>query len=156
MSRLAQFASRDAHPLLQFIKYGICGVAATLVHQGIFFALSYTIIPAGDGIVINGVPIDDHTRYWNGVINNLIAIGPSCMVAYITNVLWVFTPGRHSRAREMTMFFSIAAVGNLAGLIGGPMLIKWFGIPTWMSQLTFIFTSFLVNFLCRKFLIFKK
>jgi putative flippase GtrA len=56
----------------------------------------------------------------------------------------------------MVLFFGIAALANFAGLLGGPMLIKWFGIPTWMSQGTFVFTSFLVNFLCRKFFIFHK
>ena len=44
---------RDAHPLLQFIKYGVCGVAATVIHQGIFFALAYTVLPAGDGMIVD-------------------------------------------------------------------------------------------------------
>ena len=156
MSFIAHFNSKEAHPFLQFIKYAMCGVAATILHQGIFFALSYTVIPAGDGMIVDGKPITDDMRYWNGIINNLIAIGPSCLLAYITNILWVFTPGRHSRFREMVLFFGIAALANFAGLLGGPMLIKWFGIPTWMSQGTFVFTSFLVNFLCRKFFIFHK
>ncbi len=156
MSFLAKLNSKDAPPLLQFIKYGLCGVAATVIHQGVFALLSATINPALDGMTVNGLPIDDATRYWNSIINNSIAFIPSCLLAYITNVLWVFKPGKHSRTAEVAMFFGIAAVAFAAGLFGGPMLIKWYGIPTWMSQLTFIFTSFLVNFICRKFFIFSK
>ena len=156
MSLVAKLLSRDAHPFVQFIKYGLCGVAATVVHQGIFYVLSYYALPAADGMMVNGQPITDAMRYTNGIINNCIAFIPSCALAYITNVLWVFTPGKHSRTKEIAMFFGIAIVAFLAALFGGPMLIKWFGIPTWAAQLGFMITAFLVNFTCRKFLIFKK
>ncbi len=147
--------SRDAHPVVQFLKYAIAGVLATVMHQGIFFALAYTVLPAGDGMIIDGKPISDDTRYWNSIINNTIAFFPVCIFVYILNVNWVFTPGKHSKLVEFLLFAGVAAIGNAAGIIGGPKLIDWFGIPTWMSQLTFIITSFLVNFACRKFVIFK-
>lgn len=147
--------SRDAHPVIQFLKYATAGVLATVMHQGIFFALAYTIFPAGDGMIVDGKPIDDQTRYWNSIINNTIAFFPVCVFVYFLNVKWVFTPGKHSWIVEFLLFAGVAAIGNAAGIIGGPKLIDWFGIPTWMSQLTFIFTSFVVNFVCRKFVIFK-
>lgn len=147
--------SRDAHPAIQFLKYAFCGAAATVLHQGIFFALSYTVIPAGDGMMVDGRPITDQMRYWNGIINNCIAFVPVLIFVYALNRRFVFTPGRHSGAVEFLLFGGVAAIGNAAGIVGGPMLIKWFGVPTWLSQGTFIITSFLVNFLCRKFVIFK-
>lgn len=146
---------RDAHPLLQFIKYGVCGVAATVIHQGIFFALAYTVLPAGDGMIVDNQPITKDMRYWNGILNNVIAFTPALLLSYWLNVKFVFIPGRHSRLREFSLFAIVALIGNGAGLLGGPKLIDWFGIPTWASQGTFIFTSFLVNYLCRKFVIFK-
>jgi putative flippase GtrA len=152
---IARMNARGTHPFIQFLKYAICGVGATIVHHGLFFILSYTVIPAGDGMTVNGAPITPDLRYTNGMINNGIAFIPSMLFAYFTNVLWVFTPGRHSRFMEFLLFFVIGTVAFLAGLFGGPMLIKWFGIPTWMSQITFLFTSFAVNFFCRKFFIFK-
>lgn len=154
-SVLSRLAAPDAPPFIQFIKYGLCGVAATIAHQAIFFTLGYTVIPAGDGMIVNGQPITDETRYWNGVINNAIAFFPVVVFVYALNVRWVFRAGRHSRLVEFLLFAGVAAVGNTAGIVGGPMLIKWFGIPTWMSQGTFVITSFLVNFICRKFVIFK-
>lgn len=147
--------SRDAHPLLQFVKYGMCGVAATVIHQGLFFVLAYSILPAGDGMIVDGKPIADEMRYWNSIINNAIAFLPALLFAYWLNTRFVFTPGRHKPLVEFALFAGVAAIGTTAGLLGGPKLIDWFGVPTWMSQLTFIFTSFLVNFLCRKFVIFK-
>ncbi len=147
--------SRDAHPLLQFFKYGMCGVAATVIHQGLFFALAYSFLPAGDGMIVDGKPITNELRYWNGIINNTIAFLPALVFSYWLNARFVFTPGRHKPVMEFALFALVASIGNTAGLIGGPKLIDWFGVPTWVSQLTFIFTSFLVNFLCRKFVIFK-
>ena len=147
--------SRDAHPVIQFLKYATAGVTATVLHQGIFFTLAYTVLPAGDGMLVDGKPITDEMRYWNSIINNCIAFVPVLLVVYALNVKWVFTPGKHSKLMEFLLFAGVAAVGNAAGIIGGPKLIDWFGIPTWMSQGTFIITSFLVNFLCRKFVIFK-
>jgi putative flippase GtrA len=120
-----------------------------------FFILSYTVIPAGDGMMVNGQPITDELRKMNGYLNNTIAFLPSMLFAYFTNVLWVFTSGRHSKWMELVLFFAIGSVAFAGGLFGGPWLIGQFGIPTWTSQIGFLFTSFAVNFFCRKFFIFK-
>jgi len=152
---LSRIMSRDSHPAIQFLKYATCGVLATVMHQGIFFALAYTVFPAADGMIVNGAPITTEMRYWNGIINNTIAFFPVLIFVYWLNSKFVFTPGKHSKLMEFLLFAAVAAVGNAAGIIGGPKLIDWFGIPTWMSQATFIVTSFLVNFVCRKFVIFK-
>lgn len=152
---VAYLLSRDSHPAIQFLKYATCGVLATFVHQAIFFSLAYTVFPAGDGMIVDGKPITTDMRYWNGMLNNAIAFFPVLILVYVLNVKWVFTPGKHSKLTEFLLFAGVAAVGTTAGLIGGPKLIDWFAIPTWMSQATFIVTSFLVNFVCRKFVIFK-
>jgi len=152
---IARMNARDTHPVIQFLKYVICGLGATIVHHGLFFILSYTVIPAGDGMIVDGLPITDELRKMNGYLNNTIAFLPSMVFAYITNVMWVFTPGRHSRFVEFLLFFIIGTVAFAGGLFGGPWLIGQFGIPTWTSQIGFLFTSFAVNFFCRKFFIFK-
>ena len=152
---IARMNARDTHPVIQFLKYVVCGLGATVIHHGLFFILSYTVIPAGDGMMVNGQPITDEMRKMNGYLNNAIAFGPSLLFAYITNVLWVFTPGRHSKLVEFLLFAGIGTVAFAGGLFGGPWLIGQFGIPTWASQIGFLFTSFAVNFFCRKFFIFK-
>ena len=43
---LKQFFQRDAHPFVQFIKYGVCGGAATAVDMAIFFLFAWLVFPA--------------------------------------------------------------------------------------------------------------
>lgn len=146
---LAHVNSRDAHPLLQFIKYGICGLGAFITHQVIWLGLSYTLYPSIDS------SIPDEVRALNSTISNSIAVVFSTAVAYITNILWVFKTGRHSRLVEIATFFGIGIFSFAGGLLAGPWLIQVFGINTLLAQLSMAVTSVLINFVTRKFLIFK-
>ena len=154
---LKAFNDRDTHPFFQFVKYGLSGVVAVIAHMAVFYALANTsILPAMDHSLVNGETISDALRARNGVINNSIAwIFANC-VAYYLNVLWVFTPGRHNRWIEFGLFSLVALVGFVGGILGGPLLIRLWGINTHLSQLLFVITSACVNFLCRKFFIFEK
>lgn len=141
--------SREAHPLVQFIKYGCCGVAATAVQIAIAYLLNHWF-PWVDA------SLADETRAKNQIIANLIAFVFSNTTAYVTNVLWVFESGRHSRSREFATFTLISFASFCAGLFGGPFLIHKFGINSHLSQIGLIITSAMVNFVCRKFLVFKR
>lgn len=144
-----EFSRRDAHPFLQFVKYGFCGLAAFITHQVIWYFLASRTFPAID----SAIPQD--TRALNSTISNCIAGFFSTGVAYITNVIWVFTPGRHSRAAEIFYFFLISFISLLGGLLAGPWMIRVFGINTLLAQLSMVFASVLINYVCRKFFIFK-
>jgi putative flippase GtrA len=141
---------------VQFTKYGVAGVLSTVVLFVIAIALSATLIPAMDWSRIDGEPISDALRQRNLVINNIIAFPFSNLTAYVLNVWLVFTPGRHARAKEFGIFTLVSALSFFAGLFGGPLLIARFGLPTLAAQISLIITSALVNFLCRKFIIFEK
>lgn len=146
---LAYVNSRDAHPLLQFIKYAICGLGAFIIHQLIWFPLSKWVFPSfGDSLT-------DTTRAINTTISNSIAVVFSTTVAYLTNIKWVFKAGRHNRFVEVASFFGIGVISFSGGLLAGPWLIKMYGISTGLAQLSMAVTSVLINFVCRKFLIFK-
>ena len=147
---LAHVNSRDAHPLLQFIKYGICGLGAFITHQAVWVGLSLTLFPSIDS------SIPDDTRALNSTIANSIAVLFSTTVAYVTNVLWVFKSGRHSRLVEISSFFGIGVISFGGGLLAGPYLIKMLGLHTLLAQLSMAVTSVLINFVCRKFFIFKQ
>lgn len=146
--------SRDAPVSVQFVKYGLCGVVSTIALLAIVFPLSHWVIPAADGMIIDGVEISDATRQRNLIINNFIAFPVANGVAYFLNTWLVFTPGRHSRLYEFTIFTLIAAISFGAGLLVGPMLIKSLGISSILAQGFLVVTSAVVNFLCRKFLVF--
>lgn len=148
--------TRDAPVFVQFAKYGVCGVVGTVVLFAITMGLSATVIPAFEGMIVDGEPITDDLRQRNLVINNLIAFPVANLATYILNAQLVFTPGRHSRAMEFGIFTLVAAIGFLAGLFGGPLLISRFGIPTVAAQGSLVVTSALVNYVCRKFLVFSR
>ncbi len=146
---------RDAHPLLQFFKYGMCGVVAAVTHNGIMLALSLTVYPAGSGMLVDGHPITDELRSHNLVLNNALAWPFGTLVAYWLNILFVFTPGRHSKMTELILFWIISAIGFFPGAFVVKWLAEGCGFSSTFSQLGFVLTSVMVNFLCRKFIIFK-
>lgn len=146
---LLRMHARDTHPLIQFIKYGICGIGALIVHQSIWVACSVWLNPALDS------DIPKEIRALNSTHNNGIAFFFSNFFAYITNVMWVFTPGRHNRIKEFFYFTLAGAVGFVAGLTAGPYLILKYGINTVLAQGSLVLASVLVNFVCRKFFVFK-
>ncbi|MDD3604749.1 MAG: hypothetical protein PHD86_06150, partial [Kiritimatiellae bacterium] len=55
-----QFTQREAHPLVQFVKYGIAGGIATLVDMAIFYFLSWQVLQAlnSDDIVVRLLHLD--------------------------------------------------------------------------------------------------
>lgn len=135
---------------LQFVKYGLCGILATVTQVVVFYLLVFTLFPlALDSAVPDGV------RRNHAVLANLVAFPLSNTVAYVTNAIWVFTGGRHSRLREFMIFTGVSAVSFSAGLLGGPQLIQWFGISTHLAQASLIVSSAAVNFLARKFIVFR-
>lgn len=152
---IARFNARDAHPVIQFFKYGLCGGAATVVHQLVVTALSLTYFPAGKNMIVNGQLLDEVVRNHNLLIANTLAFPFGLMTAYVTNKLWVFTPGRHSAMTEFMLFAGVGALGFFPGLVAVNWLAGTLHLPSVVAQLGFVFTSFLVNFICRKFVIFK-
>ena len=147
---LVRLNTRDTHPFIQFIKYGICGVGSLTITTLIFVALSkWGAFPALD------ISLPNEVRALNSTYNNLIAFFFGNIFAYVTNSLWVFTPGRHHRVLEFIYFSAVSTTGFTIGLLSGPLLIKMYGISTFFAQLLLIVSSTLVNFVCRKFFVFK-
>lgn len=150
--------SHDAHPLLQFVKYGVCGVAALIVHMTVVYILGTTVFPFGEEIE------DYDLRQTNTMINNSLGFLVSCAFAYLTNIKFVFKSGRHSRMKELKLFFAISAVSFFAGLAAVPVIFKLIvkHFPDFeryaqhFANISFAVTSAMVNFVCRKFIIFQK
>lgn len=140
---------RDTHPFIQFMKYGICGVGAVVVSQSIFFALSIWVLPALDE------GLEKEVRATNSLINNSIAFFFGNLFAYYTNSKWVFTPGRHGKLVEFLLFTGVSSISFVAGIFAGPYLIYRYGISTVLAQVFMLVISALVNFVCRKFFVFK-
>lgn len=164
---VVQFVSREAHPTIQFVKYGIAGGLATGAHIVVFFVLSIWIFPAlladqgVDAMLVRWLGVDvpvmeEGVRARNFVINNLIAFLFGNAVAYLINFHWVFTPGRHRRIIEVTLFLIISAIAMLVGVQIGVLIIQFFGATTTVSQLGNIIAAVLINYICRKYIVFKR
>lgn len=146
---LARMNARDTHPLIQFMKYVICGFGAFFFSQIIWLALSLWVWKAID----NSIPQD--VRALHSTYNNAIAFFFGNLFAYYTNSKWVFTPGRHGKVVEFVLFTTISSISFVMGLAAGPYLIYRYGISTLLAQLFNQVTSVMVNFICRKFFVFK-
>ena len=150
-----QFLKGKESPfLVQFLKYGLCGFIAFITHNGVAFWLSRTVFPAMPGLP-DAAGLSQDALGDNQAYANWLALGVSNIVAYVTNVLWVFTGGRHHRVIEFLIFTAINVVSGAAGIFAGPMLRGVLGTSWWLAQASLIVTSALVNFVCRKFLVFK-
>ena len=181
-----QFVQREASPLVQFIKYAICGVAAVIVHVSLFYTLSWLLIPAlneGDAFVrllhLSVPPLSDAVRARNAMINNALAFVLSNLSAYLTNIFWVFESGREyppvdfvlakmglssrlklrsfiHRAVEIILFYVIAGIAVAIGTIIMGLQINKFQVTTTVAFITQSVVTVIINFALRKFLIFKR
>ena len=164
---IKKFNSHDAHPFFQFVKYGIAGAAATAVQIVLFSIFAWKLIPAltPDDIFVRameymGFHVDmptmsEGTRAWRAMANNLIAFPFSNTVAYLSNILWVFKRGRHGFWTEFGLFTAISLVSFLAGTGIIWLLINYIGMQTTYAFLINIVFSVLINFVFRKFFVFK-
>lgn len=158
----AQFAGRQAHPLVQFIKYGICGAGATLVDILVFYLLAWKLIPAlglEDPVVqlfgLQVEAIDDALRSRHFIFDKAIAFVFSNLFAYVTNVLWVFQSGRHGRHKEILLFYAVSTMSFIVATFIGWFLIHTFHFQTTIAYAANVAASVLINYAGRKFLIFK-
>ena len=157
-----QFMGRTAGPLIQFIKYGISGGLATVVHIFLFYIFAGFVFPAFTesdlAVKYLGLPaadIAESLRARNATIDNIIVFFFSNMVAYILNILWVFESGRHNRFVEILLFY---AVSGVSAIVSNPIMyfiIRRYGITTTIAFGVCIVVSVLVNYAMRKFVIFK-
>jgi putative flippase GtrA len=151
MTLVQKLLSRDAHPFVQFIKYGISGVTAVMTHVALFAALLWAFWPH---------LMDPKMDPWDKAIASLI---PTFIVFLVTNALvyylntrWVFTPGRHSPVKEFLLFTVVNLPGAFAGALGQAALIRYLNWNPLEAMVGFVVPNALINFICRKFFIFKK
>lgn len=147
--------------LIQFIKYGLAGGLATVVHICMFHLVAWKLFPAlqeNDHAVrllnLKIRPINEYQRARNSMISNTIAFLISNLVAYITNILWVFQPGRHPFIIEILLFYAVSGISVLIGTMLMGVLIRRFGMLTTYAFVTNIITAVMINYAMRKFFIF--
>lgn len=146
---------RDLPWILQLGVYGFCGILATVVGVGTIVILSKTIIPAYEGMLVDGVPISKELRAKNLLINNTISFLLTNFFVYFMNVLLVFKRGRHKPWVEFLFFTLINGISFLISQAAGPLLVKHFNLPTNIAIFSNTVAAALINFVARKFFVFK-
>ncbi|MFO7937798.1 MAG: GtrA family protein [Kiritimatiellia bacterium] len=155
--------SHDAHPIVQFIKYGLVGGMSTVVHMVVFFICGWFLFPCigqSDIFVrllgLTAPEIAEGVRATRAAYSNAIAFIISNIFCYILNVLFVFKPGRHHRVLEFLLFFGVSAISMIIGTVLQSLLIVEFDMQTTLAFGANIFTSLFINYTMRKFFIFQK
>ena len=152
----------DAHPLVQFLKYGIVGGMATATHIVFFFLCGWFFLPCltQDDIVIRvlglTVPaISENTRAWNAGLCNALGFVVSNTLCYILNRLFVFRPGKHHWVVEFLLFFAVSGISMVIGTAIQTFLITQQGVQTTLAFGANIVCALFINYAMRKFVIFK-
>ena len=151
----------DSEAVIQFIKYGLAGGIATITHIIIFHLIAWKIFPAlqeKDHAVqlfnLTIKKVNDATRARNSMIGNFIAFLISNMVAYITNILWVFEGGKYPFLIEILLFYCVSGISVFLGTMLMGILIRRFGMLTTYAFSSNIVTAVMINYVMRKFFIF--
>jgi len=142
---------RDLPWYWQFLKYAACGGMSAALLLGIVLLVRMWWPELVD---VDALTQSELIRNTNLI--STAAFIPSTVVAYLLNRAFVFTPGQLSPRMEFAAFMVIALISYILGLVGTDVLMRQYGASSLIGNLTFGIPSILVNFLCRKFLIFKR
>ena len=157
-----RFLSHDSGPFAQFVKYGAIGVASTLVQMAVFYCLASTCCrclgPDDWAVKWFGFPAVELSRFARGLrfaVDTVIGFSVANVFCWLMNRAFVFRPGKFAWYKEFGMFFGAAACAMALATGLSWVLIHWVGLQTSVAVVIEVVVSFLVNFVVRKFFIFK-
>ena len=157
-----QFAGRQAHPAVQFVKYVICGGVVTVFGMMVFAVLTWKVFPClreNELIVrlldLQVLPMDETLRARNFAYCKIIEFMLANLLCYFINIAWVFEPGRHSRHKEIALFYAVSITSFVIGTALGTSLIAFLNTGAVMAYVTNTVAAVLINFAGRKFIVFK-
>ena len=152
--------------LWQIFKYGVVGILATVINlvvAEICAAHVWPCLTANDLLVQWGVfdltdatfVITDSTRAVRAVYCNFAGFFVANLVCWFLNRLFVFTPGRHRWFVEYALFLAGSGFAIACGSAAIWALVKFNGMQTTWSFIINVVVSVAVNFVVRKFFVFK-
>ena len=147
--KLREWLGHDAHPLVQFIKYGFSGGMAAVTYLGTIAVLTNTLFPVKD--------VDAATRGWHYLFALSAAFVTSNTVGYLLNVAFVFKPGRHGKRKEILLFLGLSGIAWVLTAPAGSWAMSHYpGLSKWVPTFITAFVSAMINYTGRKFFIFLK
>lgn len=148
--------------LLQIVKYGIIGVLATIINLVVAELAAAYVWPClgPDDLFVkycgfSSVVIADATRATLAVYCNFVGFFVANFVCWVLNRKFVFEPGRHHWFVEYMLFLAGSGFAILCGSALIWLLVKYQGLQTTYSFVINVVVSVAVNFVVRKFFVFK-
>ena len=120
----------------QVFRFAVAGAVGASIEIGLFFFfIEFTAL--------------------HYLVANFIAISFAIMVNYFISQKWVFEPGRHSKAREFTLFIGVSLVALLLNQLLMWGLVDAVELNMKFSKIIAIGLVAIYNYLAKKFLVFK-
>lgn len=148
--------------LRQIFKYGLIGVLATAINLAVAEFLAAFVWPClgSDDVLVKylgfaSVDIPDALRANRAVFCNLVGFVIANLVCWLLNRKYVFTPGRHHWLVEYALFMAGSLFAVLCGNALIWLMVRYYGLQTTYSFVVNVFASVLINFVVRKFFVFK-
>lgn len=148
---------------VQIVKYGLIGVFATIVNLVVAEVCAISVWPClgPDDLLVRyggflSVDLDAAARATRAVLCNLVGFFVANVVCWFLNRKYVFTPGRHHWFIEYSLFLAGSGFAILCGNAAIWFLVRYSGLQTSYSFLVNVVASVAVNFIVRKFLVFKE
>ena len=146
----------------QIFKYGIIGVLATIVNLVVAELCAAYVWPClgAEDIFVRYLgfatsAVCDAERAVLAVYCNFVGFFVANLICWLLNRRFVFTPGRHHWAIEYLLFL---AGSGFAIAVGSGVIwaaVRFYGMQTTYSFIINVVASVAVNFVVRKFLVFK-
>ena len=148
--------------LWQLFKYGVIGAFATVINlavAGLFASYVWPCLGADDFLVKHcgapSVAIPDASRAALAALCNFVGFFIANLVCWLLNRKYVFMPGRHRWFVEYALFLAGSGFAILCGTAVIWVLVKFYGVATSYSFVINVAASVAINFIVRKFFVFK-
>ena len=146
----------------QIFKYGVIGVLATIINLAVAEVCAAWVWPClgSDDLFVKYLgfassSVPDATRATLAVYCNFVGFMVANVICWFLNRRFVFTPGRHHWFVEYLLFLAGSGFAIAVGSALIWYLVRFHGLQTTYTFIINVFVSVAVNFVVRKFLVFK-
>ena len=146
----------------QIFKYGVIGILATAINLAVAELFAAYVWPClgPDDIFVKFLgfassSVSDAERATLAVYCNFVGFFVANVVCWLLNRRYVFTPGRHYWLVEYAFFLAGSGFAILCGSAAIWTLVRFHGMQTTYSCVINVAVSVAVNFVVRKFFVFK-
>lgn len=143
----------------EFIRFGICGVIATIVDFVVFGIVIYLISPSSFNYSI----IESITANRDAISTSSVLIGTTLgfifglIVNYIISVKFVYRFTANAKSVKGAILFAIiSAVGLLLNILLMKIAYDTIGFNHWLAKVIVTVIVFIYNYLSKRLLIFKQ